>query len=732
MKKIVSIALLINFFIIPFQPIAAEDFADANDIFSVISPVPNSKISGNTIIEWNSFDDDQTSIPYYIELFDGATCKNTSFGRINPNAGAISSKTTNNKFTWDSKKTESRNISDGSYCMVICSAFKNNDKFYSLCNGRNIRVVNTNKLPTITSTPSNLIINESEAWEYKINSTDPDNDRLTYYLVYAPDFLEITSNGQLRTKSGVARINNEIATAEYRVVVGVDDGISGTTTQEFTLRVERGRVPNPTNTPTQPEPTEPTPEVPQNITSQITITSPAENAELKGSQNFIEWTIYEPDGVKEITLSYSNNLEDWNEIITNSQESFSRYSWDVSNIEDGKYYIQIKVKDNKDEVVAKTSKPFFIKNLEEAPIEAKPLIINVKPENNKELSASPSTITGDFAPAEDQEIDIDSFTIKLNDTLLQECVVNPGGFQCSIDNDLTDGEYRLVAEIKDLNGNTGNYESKFIIKKAVVAPSETSQNNSGNIVIIIAAIILLVLILVVPWILISMSKRRKVSTNTQTNNEFKAYNANLQPLPQQPTSYSPTPVVAAPPQQQNQSQNFSDFMSTYNFNDNAQPNNINIGQVKQKQPDSKSSTFKNLVDKVTSFKPSLPVNQTNPSQPVQLSNNPNLSKNIQTAYEGNTQKTENFVEPSIIEEPQMKPATQAGPATIPAQGPSAPVSPNKIDEYVTPESTEGGEEELKRMYPELYGATTNLLEDSSKNPPQNSNNSDYFEPTPKD
>lgn len=728
MRKIVSIALLINFFITPFQPIAAEGFADANDTFTVISPVPNSKVSGNTVIEWNSFDDDQTSIPYYVELFDGATCKNTSFGRINPNAGAISSKTTNNKFVWDSKKTESKSIADGSYCMVICSAFKNNDKFYSLCNGRNIRVVNTNRLPTITSSPTNLIINESETWEYKINATDPDNDRLTYYLVYAPDFLEITSNGQLKTKGGIARINNEIATAEYRIVIGVDDGISGTTTQEFTLRVERGRVPN---TPTQPEPTEPTPEVPQNVTSQITITNPKENTEFKGSQNFIEWTIYEPDGVKEITLSYSSNLEDWNEIITNSQESFSRYSWDVSNIEDGKYYIQIKVKDNKDEVVAKISKPFFIKNLEEAPIEAKPLIINVKPENNKELIASPSTITGDFAPAENQEIDIDSFTIRLNDTLLQECVVNPGGFQCNIDNNLIDGEYKLVAEIKDLNGNTGNYESKFMVKKAVVAPSETTNNNSGNLIIIIAAIILLILILVVPWILISMSKRRKVNTSSQTNNEFKAYNANLQPLPQQPISYSPTPVVAAPPQQQNQSQNFSDFMSTYNFND-TQPNNINIGQVKQKQPGNKNNTFKNLVDKVTNFKPNLPINQANPSQPVQLSNNPNLSKNIQTAYEGNTQKIENFVEPSIIEEPEIKSTTQPIAPVTQMQTPSTPVTPDKINEYVTPQSADGGEEELKKMYPELYGATTNSLEDSSKNPTKNSNNSDYFEPTPKD
>lgn len=741
MKKLYAITLLISFLLVPFQHIFAEEFADRDDSFIVINPSANSKVSGNVNIEWNSFDDDQTSIPYYIELFDGASCKNTSFGRINTNSSAISSKTNNNKISWDSKKTISTStIQDGSYCLLICSAFKNSNEFYSLCNARNIRIVNNNKLPTITSTPQNLIINEVEEWQYVLKATDIDSDQLKYYLVYGPDFLEINSTtGVLKTKSNISRLTSNINIGEFRVVVGVDDGLSGTTTQEFTLRVEKGRTSNP-STPQSPV------EEPQNTPSQISFTNPKENEELKGVQNFIQWSIYDPDGVKEITLSYSTDLENWNELVKSTDNQVSRYAWNVADLKDGKYYLQIKVKDNKDEIVARVSKPFYIKNTIDEPIETKPLIVNLKPENNKELTESPSTVIGEFAPAEGQQIDVESFRLSINDQIINDCIVTENGFQCSLDEQLSTGEYKIYAEIKDLNRNSGSVESNFFIKAPIIV-EPPAQNNNSNIIILIITGILLLLILVVPWILIASSKRRKQQANKPSNRlepvDPSLYNKNLQ---------SSIPIFIPQPQtqpkieeqvinkQSDQPKNFEDFMSTYDFNvgTNKTVSKSPIGQpkpVKQEQKENKppiTQTVKDIADRVTNFKPSIPVQPTTPSQPVSTSTNTNLSQDIQSAYSNGTSAAdigkpilnqEQFVEPSTIDTPQPAQSSTAAPNE------SKAVDNNPSSEYVTPTTIENGDEELKRMYPELYGASTNSMDKPTQEKPSQDS---YYEPAPKD
>jgi len=784
MKKLIYIALLINFLLVPFQHLTAESFADADDSFKVISPLPNSKVGGTINIEWNSYDDDQTSIPYYIQLLDGATCKTTSYGRINPNSASNSSSTTNNKVNWDTHKTIStQSLSDGNYCLQICSAFKNSNSYYSLCNARVITVVNVNKLPTISSKPSNLTINESENWQYQINATDADSDNLKHYLVFAPDFLEINSqSGLIKTKESASRISNGLNIAEYRVVVGVDDGVSGTTTQEFTIRVERGRTANPsTPSPTPTEPNQPAPE-PENTPSQISINSPKENTEFTGVQNFIEWSVYDPDGVKEITLNYSSDLSNWTEIITKTEDSFARYSWDVSAITDGKYYVQIKVKDNKDEVVAKVSKPFFVKNIPDVIEENKPIILNVKPENEKILTESPLNITGDFAPAAGEEINPESFILSINNSNISEdCIKNEAGFQCTIKNALAVGSYSINAEIQDFNGNTGTVESTFEVqeKKVDSVNTPTTQNSGSNVLIIIIVIVVLLLLLVgLPWFFISYSRRKLKATNTQTiqrpgNPENYAYpQASVtfnQPtqlsvlVPAKPVQEVPLqPMQNVPVQNNNQSKNFDDFMSNYSFGPQvpqqapaqpikqapiqSQPQTKQIGEVKAKKTESTKSikdSFNDLTKKVSNFIPKSPdvpkIEQE--SQPVLMNNNANLSQNIQNAYATGTSSsnnatttTQNFVEPKIIDEQPVNNLMQ--PQSEPA---SMPNTNESNQEYVTPAPADSSEEELKKMYPELYGAlpqeqnTTATSTTTTQEPPsEESSTGDYYEPKPKD
>ncbi len=763
MKKFIYIALLITFLLVPIQHLTAESFADADDIFKLVTPAPNTKVGGTINIEWTAFDDDQTSIPYYIQLLDGATCKTTSYGRINPNSASNSSNSSNNKISWDTHKTIStQSLNDGNYCLQICSAFKNTDAYYSVCNARVITIVNVNKLPTISSTPANLTINESENWQYQIKSSDVDNDKLKYYLVFAPDFLEINpQTGLIKSKENASRISDGINIAEYRVVVGVDDGISGTTMQEFTIRVERGRVANPIdNTPSEPE----KPSEPENIPSQISITNPKENAELTGTQNFIEWSIYDPDGVKDITLNYSSDLENWTEIITKSEDSFARYSWDVSSIVDGKYYIQIKVKDNKDEVVAKVSKPFSIKNAPEEIEEKKPLILNVKPENEKVLTESPLNITGDFAAAVGEEIDSETFKLSINNNdISQDCIKNEAGFQCTIKSTLTVGSYSITAEIKDLNGNTGTYESKFEIQeKKTETPTNSTNTSSGNsaVVIILIIVFLLIVLVGLPWVFISYSKRKLKASNQQIQ---KPGNPSTYAYPQASVTFSepeikmPTYGTEPPMQTSNNSQtpgpvpmvnqpkSFNDFMDNYSFNSRqsspapVQPVAVppettkQIGEVKpKKESSSVSDTFKNLSSKINKFIPRQPepsTNANNESSPVQFNTNPNLSQNIVNAYSGGTStniKTNNepevFVEPKIVDE-----------AILPTNTPDANLTQPQTAEYVTPQPQEN-EEELRKMYPELYGQSSQATEQTSvqTEATPTAEDSEYFEPTPKD
>lgn len=761
MKKLIYIALLITFLLVPIQYLTAESFADADDIFKVVTPAPNSKVGGTINIEWTAFDDDQTSIPYYIQLLDGATCKTTSYGRINPNSASNSSNSSNNKISWDTHKTIStQSLNDGNYCLQICSAFKNTDAYYSVCNARVITIVNVNKLPTISSTPANLTINESENWQYQIKSSDVDNDKLKYYLVFAPDFLEINpQTGLIKSKENTSRISDGINIAEYRVVVGVDDGISGTTMQEFTIRVERGRAANPIdNAPSEPD----KPSEPENIASQISITNPKENAELSGTQNFIEWSIYDPDGVKDITLNYSSDLENWTEIITKSEDSFARYSWDVSSIVDGKYYIQIKVKDSKDEIVAKVSKPFNIKNAPEEIEEKKPLILNVKPENEKILTESPLNITGDFAAAVGEEIDSETFKLSINNTdISQDCIKNEAGFQCTIKNTLAVGSYSITAEIKDLNGNAGTYESKFEIQeKKTETPSNSVNTNSGSSALIIILIIIFLLIVLVglPWFFISYSKRKLKTTNQQiqkpgnpstyaypqasvTFNEpdtkMPTYGNELPQLNSNTQTPGPVPMV-------NQPKSFSDFMDNYSFNSRqgspatvqpvtVTPETKQIGEVKtKKETSSISNTFKNISSKINSFVPKQPEpsnNVKNESSPVQFNTNPNLSQNIINAYSGGTStntKTNNepevFVEPKIVDE-----------SILPINTPDANLTQPQTAEYVTPQ-TQQNDDELRKMYPELYGQSSQATEQTSAQTESTTTPEDgeYFEPTPKD
>lgn len=502
MKKLLLIILFV-FTISNLQIVSALELSDPQDKFTVSSPSPNSKVSGTIPIEWISFDNNQDSVPFVIELFDSLNCKE-SLGRISSNNSGISSLNQKNRSNWNTQSTLSnQNIKDNTYCLQLCTALKKEAQFYSVCNARNITIINTNNLANIESLPTKLIINETEKWEYQLKATDPDSDNLTYYLVYAPNFLNIDPKSGLITMNNNPRIALNLNIAEYRVVVGVDDNLSGTTTQEFNLRIERGRAENQVSNinPSLPKP--------QNSPSSIVIDLPKENQEFSGKENKIEWSVLDADGISSIELLYSNNLTEFFTIAKVTESSF--YNWDVSTLSDGKYYIQLKVTDKKGEGSFRISKQFSIKNLKDTePILSKPLIINLKPENTRELTESPAQITADFAVAEGLNINIDSFILKLNNNQINDCVVNESGFVCTIKDTLPAGKHLIDIIVKDSNGVEGSYQSEFsIAPKTNVAPTNNTATNNGSTVLIAVVVGLVIILMILPWLLIALSKKGK-------------------------------------------------------------------------------------------------------------------------------------------------------------------------------------------------------------------------------
>jgi len=127
-------------------------------------------------------------------------------------------------------------------------------------------------------------MSENNPWQYQIKATDADGDPLKYLLIYGTDFLTINQEtGLLQTNNISRTLPANINKADYKIVIGVDDGISGVTTQEFTISVVKAGV-GVTNSP-----------------SDITFITPKESDTLKGNSNKIEWTAFDAEGIDQIS-----------------------------------------------------------------------------------------------------------------------------------------------------------------------------------------------------------------------------------------------------------------------------------------------------------------------------------------------------------------------------------------------------------------------------------------------
>ena len=531
----------------------AQMLADPADYFIVSAPGPNATVSGNVTTVWRAYDNNQTDIPYELTLRDSQSC-NTLRGTISVGTKPSSSGT-DASVTWASggPLSDVASVPDGAYCMQLCISLRNGSNPYSACSLRIINIRNTNIPPQINSAPpADRTITVNESWQYQVQASDANGDAITFSLLNNPGFLSINAATGLISTNAAAK-----NPGTYTITIVARDTYGGSASQDFQLVVTAAAT-----TPPAPPPPPAT-----NQNGIVTIVLPVADAQLSGNKNQVAWEASDPDGIKEIRLSYSTDQANWKSIVALPGDKTS-YSWDVLDLEPGDYYLRVEILDNQDKMTSAVSGKFaIVAEPENIPGTAtKPLIISVKPEDSSNISERRPKITGDFTPPAGGMINASSFTLKIDDKeLTTSCTVTVTSFSCTPTEDLSLGVHKVHAEVKSNDEQTASRDWTFTIITPVPVNSAATQTtgvqlNSQLITILLIACCLLSLLLIIPWILYLMWRRRnekieETYAEEQTVNpaEFATYQdylsaASTPMIPEITTNYytpESTPLIPA-------------------------------------------------------------------------------------------------------------------------------------------------------------------------------------------
>jgi hypothetical protein len=527
-----------NVNIIKANDIFSDPLADSADQFFLTSPSANQKVKNNVIINVTTFDDEQSQISGSVELWDSATCRSSRQGSISSPATFQSNKTTGNTINWNTTS-----ISDGEYCLKICLNLKNETAPYLACNGRRVRVLNTNKAPTITSFPQNLTVYENDPWEYDLNATDPDGDKITYRLVQTANFLSIDPNtGLIKRGSPSVTFSGDITRYDYTIIVAADDNFAGAATQQFVLSILKRPAPvtPPSNPPSNPPvnpPIVPDPEPEEtNTAAQITFISPKENQILRGKDNLVQWRIVDDEKLQSGVLLYAadGDIPEYTSIFEFTDENITSFNWNVSMIPNGKYFLSLSTVDEEGVKTIKASPIFNIQNTTVTPEPEQGVsLIEVKevtPRNEATVNIRRPILGGQFSEVEDLSLNLETFKLELNgENISDQCSVSSIDYSCELNKDLSDGEYSVKVTVEDSVGDLVTHESKFKVDAEEEIPSFpieegtapdtvtifgiTLPRNVVNLVLILIAVTFLLLF--IPWVLLRIWKRDGAETDSE-------------------------------------------------------------------------------------------------------------------------------------------------------------------------------------------------------------------------
>lgn len=514
--------------------------AQSTDEVVLQKPTEGSTISNTYEIEWKILDTDIENPAYFIDVFNLAcTQSGGNLGRIT-NSGAT---VENNiyTFSWDTKSGNLSNSlqSGGNYCMRVCGILADGGSVYSKCDKKSFvfssEVTGTNKSPVITPAKEGFKVTLNEIFSYKVVASDPDGDELKYSFLNAPDFLTIDpKTGQISGKP------TEVG--DIRFIVKVDDSKGGITTEEFTLNIQL-----------------------TNTEKEVVFEFPKSASTVTPDNNIIKWKVKSGLVVKSITLSYSSDKKEWIE-ITKQDRDLGQYTWNISDIEDGEYFIRFLLVDQNNKLFEVFSDRFQVSsqgNVTETEI------TGLSPEEGSTINNNRPVISAEFRTPEGITIAVENIKFTLNDRIdLTMCDITAGDISCEIVGELSNETYTAYIELKDSSGATLVKEWKFNVDLEGQTGEESEDSggitgSSMQLILIIFAVGFLLIAL--PWSIYLIVKKRRNKTSEVTK------------LPEDNVIHPITPITPEQTQPVIGSQGL-DMGQAVNHNAiNYQPDNTNLG-----------------------------------------------------------------------------------------------------------------------------------------------------------
>ncbi|MBD3280013.1 hypothetical protein GF389_00630 [Candidatus Dojkabacteria bacterium] len=461
----------------------AVPLSDPDDVFVVSAPRPNSELVETIDIKFKLYDDDNSNPEYEIALFQ-PNCT-TKYGTIAVNDYSIrnASNVYTKAFNTDGAMLDRPAPADGTYCLKVCTTLKNSTENYSVCDLRQVTLAEKqNNTPVITSTPpnSNYIIGQN--YSYDVNASDADGDKLTYSLGNAPDFLLINSStGQITSKAALDKVGR------FGVLVYVRDGQGGTDSQQFEINVV---------------------EKPQEELPEVTITSPIADEIVVEDSVAVEWEISGIEQIVKTELFYSTDGQSW-KLIETLEGDARTYDWDVSEIEDGEYYLRVVVTDTDGNTYEYVLENFSINDPDDDDIKDAASIIDVVPEEDSEIS-SVDLIEATFVPSQNAEIVEDSLKVFLNDNdILESCALQVDKLICNV-SEIGEGKHKVELSFEDTNGERAEKSWFFDI---VVADGGGDGGdgddgglgiNTSSLLIVFIVCVVALFLIIIPWMLYSI------------------------------------------------------------------------------------------------------------------------------------------------------------------------------------------------------------------------------------
>jgi hypothetical protein len=468
-----------------------------DDELVLVRPEQAQEVSGVFNIQWLMRDIDQEKIPFQIDIFKGSCQENGQFlGIIADQNARFDQDNTTYRYAWPTgdRLANQTLLEDGQYCLRICGIFVEVNNYYSLCERQVFSIKNAgNNIPKITSEPENTTLFIGERFTYQVNAEDEDNDKLLYTISQSPEFLNIDSQTGLITSKDVLTERGS-----HTIKIVVTDGRGGVDEQVFTLTITD-----------------------ENNAYQINILTPASGTIFVKEKSPVElkWSITNDRNIRRFIISMSADAQEFDTIIAVDGTERS-YKWDITELEEGNYYIKLQLETESGDFFDAISPAFKIFEKEDASL--LPQILDIFPEDGAKITITKPEIGAKIIATEGAEIVEDNITVKLNDdTNKLECIYADDLIKCTPKEDLAVGNYKVDITIEDSNNLIRTETWFFDIQEENVSPinSFLDRIKSSQTSVILASVVMCLglIVLIVPWMLYA-------SMGKKNNNQYDSYN----------------------------------------------------------------------------------------------------------------------------------------------------------------------------------------------------------------